>query len=183
MKSGTPTLAVLLYVVAICWVSEAGYSASQQEDQACANDTLPVLPVYVELVPLEQMLHYRLPDGSTADNDWYETHGTLKEQLSRELRRISARACDEDWNSSDEVQSFVWDALADQASQTFTAPVWAHQFRASIICDLEYRDGTRKSWIVGADRATSFFTDMEGNPWFATHVELAQRYPVERGDG
>lgn len=139
--------------------------------------------VDIEFVNADQMYSYKLPDGNTEISNWNETLGSLATLLSKDLKNISVQACDQDWKDYNKVQSFLLDVLADSTSRTFLAPLWAQPFLASLICELEYQDGTRTLWIVGADRWTSFFIDDMGNPIFATHTEIAQRYPVERGNG
>ena len=119
-------------------------------------------------VPINEV-PYGLPKGDSSDPNWHRDHGSISKIIEPSIASIRVNYYSSEWEDIDSVIQFLIEILQDSESTTHDAPVWAQPFFLSIMCSIDYNNGSVGRWFIGKDLWTSSIEDQSGKIWFATH--------------
>ena len=139
---------------------------SQTETQIIVNNRL--IGFSYEPIPENEVL-LTLPKGDSSDPNWRLDHGSISKIIELSISKIRLNYYSSEWKDIDSVKQFIIEILQDSESKTYKAPLWAHPSFVSIMCSIDYDNGTFGKWILCRDLWTSSIEDQSGNLWFATH--------------
>jgi hypothetical protein len=122
-----------------------------------------------EPLPVNEVFS-RLPKGDSSDPNWHRGHGSISKIIEPSISGIKVNYYASEWENIDSVIQFLNEILQDSESKTYDAPVWAQPFFLSIMCSIDYNNGSVGRWLISKDRWTSSIEDQSGKIWFVTHT-------------